>query len=448
MGGGYYDRDSDNTALDNNSNNIGYSNLSNQMVGKVHEINQIFDPMRFKSEKLVSTHANPIVFALDVTGSMGEWVKIVYDKLPMFYGQIMLQKYLNDPSLSFCAIGDVKTDEAPLQVSNFYQGCELDEVLCKIYLEGKGGGNEHESYDLGAYFYSEKVNLINQDIPFFFLTCDEKFWEECRLQNFKKVFGHPIENNNQQIVSKYYWSKILNKYNFFVLRKSFKKKIIDLEIKIQWERMIGKERVLHISEPKAVIDVILGAICITSGAKDLKGYVNDMVQRGQTKQRISEVKEALLPYWTLISTHPNKIIRNENYSKSTEYKTEKQLNVNDNFENNFNCHEYIKKAFFESNEYNENQKIQFKNYIKLCHELKDKVPEDLICPLTSIMYFDPVKTPNGKVYERLAIYDVIKISGKDPSLNTPLEKSDLETDINTKINSESFYDSVKIIMDI
>jgi len=45
------------------------------------------NPNRFvEDEKLESTVAHPIVFALDVTGSMGDWSKIIYDKMPMFYG--------------------------------------------------------------------------------------------------------------------------------------------------------------------------------------------------------------------------------------------------------------------------------------------------------------------------------------------------------------------------
>eukprot|EP00349_Pseudokeronopsis_sp_Brazil_P002038 CAMPEP_0202962536 /NCGR_PEP_ID=MMETSP1396-20130829/6650_1 /ASSEMBLY_ACC=CAM_ASM_000872 /TAXON_ID= /ORGANISM="Pseudokeronopsis sp., Strain Brazil" /LENGTH=59 /DNA_ID=CAMNT_0049683199 /DNA_START=131 /DNA_END=310 /DNA_ORIENTATION=- len=53
---------------------------------------------------------NPIVVAIDVTGSMGNWSKIIYDKMPMFYGQIMMQGYLSDPALSICGIGDASTD--------------------------------------------------------------------------------------------------------------------------------------------------------------------------------------------------------------------------------------------------------------------------------------------------------------------------------------------------
>ena len=40
----------------------------------------------------------------------------------MLYGQIMMKHYLNDPAISFCAIGDATTDDAPLQVTGFGQG--------------------------------------------------------------------------------------------------------------------------------------------------------------------------------------------------------------------------------------------------------------------------------------------------------------------------------------
>jgi hypothetical protein len=46
------------------------------------------------------------VIAVDVTGSMKEWPAVIYDKLPMFYGQIMMQDYLADPQISFAGVAD------------------------------------------------------------------------------------------------------------------------------------------------------------------------------------------------------------------------------------------------------------------------------------------------------------------------------------------------------
>jgi len=63
---------------------------------------------------------------------MGNWTKIIYDKFPLFYGQIMMQGYLQDPSVSFCAVGDIATDDAPLQITDFGQGKAIDELISKL----------------------------------------------------------------------------------------------------------------------------------------------------------------------------------------------------------------------------------------------------------------------------------------------------------------------------
>jgi len=48
--------------------------------------------------------------------------------------------------------------------------------------------------------------------------------------------------------------------------------------------------------PKAVIDVILGVIAITSGSRNLQTYIEDMKTRGQDADRIKEVSDALKLY--------------------------------------------------------------------------------------------------------------------------------------------------------
>lgn len=71
MGGEYYER-----PMEEASSSQSYSASSEKALSQVglHKSN---DPKRWAEEKLVSTHRHPIVFALDVSGSMGDWPKVL-----------------------------------------------------------------------------------------------------------------------------------------------------------------------------------------------------------------------------------------------------------------------------------------------------------------------------------------------------------------------------------
>lgn len=64
----------------------------------------------------------------------------------------------------------------------------------------------------------------------------------------------------------------------------------------QWVETLTRERVLMIEDPNSVMDVMLGVIALTSGARDLDGYVKDMRRKEQTKERIEKVVKVLTPY--------------------------------------------------------------------------------------------------------------------------------------------------------
>ena len=78
MGGDYYERDVEVAAVDNK---VGYSNAANKVLDQNKALHKSNDPKRFAGSRLVSDHKHPIVFALDVTGSMGDWSKVYIDIL-------------------------------------------------------------------------------------------------------------------------------------------------------------------------------------------------------------------------------------------------------------------------------------------------------------------------------------------------------------------------------
>jgi hypothetical protein len=68
MGGDYYDRD----VISTESNNVA----STTQIGST-TVHSSLNPTRWADDVLTSEVKNPIVFALDVTGSMGEWAKVI-----------------------------------------------------------------------------------------------------------------------------------------------------------------------------------------------------------------------------------------------------------------------------------------------------------------------------------------------------------------------------------
>src|SRR3954462_10939369 len=114
-------------------------------------VHQALNPFGKKREV---NNETPIVVALDVTRSRGDDTKLMYEKLPQLMGQIELKGYIENPGISFAAIGDATCDRAPLQVGQFEGDNRLDQVLERIWIEEGGGGTGQESYELVAYFYS------------------------------------------------------------------------------------------------------------------------------------------------------------------------------------------------------------------------------------------------------------------------------------------------------
>jgi hypothetical protein len=93
-----------------------------------------------------------IAVLFDVTGSMGSVPRTLQKKLPELLGLIKDGGYAADPQLMFGAIGDATCDHAPLQVGQFESDNRMDSDLERILLEGGGGGQKTESYELAMFF--------------------------------------------------------------------------------------------------------------------------------------------------------------------------------------------------------------------------------------------------------------------------------------------------------
>ncbi|MBA3499908.1 MAG: hypothetical protein M4D80_18505 [Myxococcota bacterium] len=144
-------------------------------------------------------NVTPIIVALDVTRSRGDDTKLMYEKLPQLMGQIELKGYIDNPGISFCAIGDATTDRAPLQVSQFEGDNRLDEALGRFWIEEGGGGTGQESYELAAYFYS-RTNCVRlaQGVGkkgYCFFVGDEGFYSSIDKATIRRVIGDEVSDD-------------------------------------------------------------------------------------------------------------------------------------------------------------------------------------------------------------------------------------------------------------
>ena len=139
-------------------------------------------------------NAIPVQLYLDVTGSMGHIPHdLIKDGLPTLMGTL-IQNGVPDVALMFGAIGDHECDREPLQVAQFESGdAELDMWLTRTYLEGRGGGNNGESYLLAWYFAANHIKTDawdkRKEKGFVFTVGDEPTLEDLPMSAVKNIMG-------------------------------------------------------------------------------------------------------------------------------------------------------------------------------------------------------------------------------------------------------------------
>jgi hypothetical protein len=235
MGGGYYDCDVALEARSTEQNVFSYEGYANDAAAAVgrREVHPDLNPYGKAREV---NNQTPIVVALDVTRSRGEDTRIVYEKLPMFIGQIVMKNYVPGPAISFAAIGDATSgDKAPLQVGQFEADNRLDAVLSKFWIEEGGGGTGQESYELAAYFYN-RTNLVqhakNGKKAYFFFIGDEGFYPRVRKDQVKELIGEDIP---EDISTEEIFRQLQERFHVFFLypKKSWEDRRADIDAEIK-----------------------------------------------------------------------------------------------------------------------------------------------------------------------------------------------------------------------
>lgn len=205
-----------------------------------------------------------------------------------------MQGYLPDPAVCFVSTADY-TDGVPLGVTEFAQGSDLDTQLSYLGLGGgRGSDYAHEAYELAAWFFVNRVRCPNAKTkPILIFTADEHLNKQVQAKHINAICGG---GENEAVGTDELFKQLRSKYEVFLIKKKYHDELLESRICEQWASLIGGERVLFCEEPKAAADLMLGAISLAAGSRNMAGYMDDMVGRGQDDHRQKTVHAALEKY--------------------------------------------------------------------------------------------------------------------------------------------------------
>lgn len=223
-------------------------------------------------------HGNslPIAVLFDVTGSMGLVPRIMQEKLGKLHGLLQRKGYAEDPQILFGGIGDADTDRVPLQVGQFESDNRMDEQLRLILLEGGGGGQKSESYELAAYFIARHTATDAWDKRgqkgYLFIVGDELNKPRLASKHIRKVIGDRV---NQDISVESVYRELTDRWHVHYILPNQSSYYNDPEIGEHWQRLLG-ERFLRLDDPAAVCELIALTIGIGEDRVDLGAGLADL----------------------------------------------------------------------------------------------------------------------------------------------------------------------------
>lgn len=255
--------------------------------GKVHTVHADLDPkgVTFRESRDSDEHPNslPIVVMFDVTGSMGGVPALLQAKFTQLFGLILRKGYTEDPHIMFGAVGDATCDSFPLQVGQFESDNRMDEQLRNIILEGGGGGQKTESYELASYFVARHTVTDAWEKRgkrgYFFMTGDEMYYPSVKRREVMEVLGENIEAD---ISTAALFDELKQKWDVYVIQPGAGSSYIgDPVLEKAWRDLLG-QNYIKVSDPDAVAETIALTIGLGEGAIDLDAGLADLLDVGSS----------------------------------------------------------------------------------------------------------------------------------------------------------------------
>ena len=223
-----------------------------------------------------SPKSTPIIIGFDVTASMGYLAKeLATNAIHKTVMSLYKEKPILNPHVLCAAIGDCLSDTNPLQVTQFEADIRIIKQLTELYLEGGGGGNGGESYNLLWYFAAKHTKTDAYEKRnkkgFLFTIGDDRCHDQLSVGNIKNVFGEDVFYNysNEELLS-----MTCEKYHVFHINIESNNSH-DKNVFHSWQKLMsGYCTEIHIKDVELLAELIVSIISVTKGST-----VNDTLKK-------------------------------------------------------------------------------------------------------------------------------------------------------------------------
>lgn len=282
MGSGYWSADVYETAqrLRNGKSAFAYSDSGARTV---HPDLDPFDVGKRESRDS-GEHPNslPIAVLFDVTGSMGTVPRTLQKKLPRLLALLSERRYVRDPQLLFGAIGDATCDRAPLQVGQFESDNRMERYLHEIVLEGGGGGQKSESYELAMYFMARHTSIDCFDKRgkrgYLFVIGDEMPYPAVKPREVSAWIGDEIP---QPVAIRNLVAQLTRRWDTYFILPEGASYAGDGQVLGTWRGLLG-QNVIELADTGAVCETIALTVGLGEEAIDLAEGLADLRDVGST----------------------------------------------------------------------------------------------------------------------------------------------------------------------
>jgi len=223
-----------------------------------------------------------IAVLFDVTGSMGAVPRTLQAKLPQLLGLLLRKGYVAHPQMMFGAIGDATCDRSPLQVGQFESDNRMDDDLARIVLEGGGGGQKTESYELALYFMARHTATDcferRGQRGYLFLIGDEMAYPRVSPAEVREVIGDELR---QPLPVADLMAEVSAKWDTYYILPEGASHVRDREVLSFWRGLLG-QNVIQLADSDAVCETIALTVGLGEDAISLDDGLADLGDVGST----------------------------------------------------------------------------------------------------------------------------------------------------------------------